>query len=72
MLKKDKNFIRSISSNTAEPYEQAVAQLNASEANLEKVQQDADRYVELGKSGCHSPANCTACIGGFASRQRNR
>jgi membrane fusion protein (multidrug efflux system) len=30
-------------------YEQAVAQLNASEANLEKVQQDADRYVELGK-----------------------
>jgi RND family efflux transporter MFP subunit len=30
-------------------YEQAVAQLNASEANLSKVQQDADRYVELGK-----------------------
>ncbi len=30
-------------------YDQAVAQLNASEANLEKVQQDADRYVELGK-----------------------
>jgi membrane fusion protein (multidrug efflux system) len=30
-------------------YEQAVAQLNASEANLEKVQQDADRYVDLGK-----------------------
>src|ERR1700688_1725820 len=30
-------------------YEQAVAQLNASEANLTKVQQDADRYVELGK-----------------------
>ena len=26
-------------------YEQAVAQLNASEANLQKVQQDADRYV---------------------------
>jgi RND family efflux transporter MFP subunit len=30
-------------------YNQAVAQLNASEANLEKVQQDADRYEELGK-----------------------
>jgi len=30
-------------------YDQAVAQLNASEANLTKVQQDADRYVELGK-----------------------
>ena len=30
-------------------YEQAVAQLNASEANLSKVQQDADRYEELGK-----------------------
>jgi RND family efflux transporter MFP subunit len=30
-------------------YDQAVAQLNASEANLDKVQQDADRYEELGK-----------------------
>ncbi len=30
-------------------YDQAVAQLNASKANLDKVQQDADRYVELGK-----------------------
>jgi RND family efflux transporter MFP subunit len=30
-------------------YEQAVAQKNASEANLAKVQQDADRYTELGK-----------------------
>ena len=30
-------------------YEQAVAQLNASEANLSKLQQDADRYQELGK-----------------------
>jgi len=30
-------------------YEQAVAQLNVSEANLAKLQQDADRYVELGK-----------------------
>jgi RND family efflux transporter MFP subunit len=30
-------------------YEQAVAQLNASEANLDKAQQDADRYEELGK-----------------------
>jgi RND family efflux transporter MFP subunit len=30
-------------------YEQAVAQLNASEANLAKAQQDADRYEELGK-----------------------
>jgi RND family efflux transporter MFP subunit len=30
-------------------YDQAVAQLNASEANLEKAQQDADRYEELGK-----------------------
>jgi RND family efflux transporter MFP subunit len=30
-------------------YEQAVAQQNASEANLAKVQQDADRYQELGK-----------------------
>ena len=30
-------------------YEQAVAQLNASQANLDKVQQDADRYEELGK-----------------------
>ncbi len=30
-------------------YDQAVAQLNASQANLDKVQQDADRYVELGK-----------------------
>ncbi len=30
-------------------YEQAVAQLSASEANLAKVQQDADRYEELGK-----------------------
>ncbi len=30
-------------------YNQAVAQLNASEANLDKVQQDADRYEELGK-----------------------
>ncbi len=30
-------------------YNQAVAQLNASQANLEKVQQDADRYEELGK-----------------------
>jgi RND family efflux transporter MFP subunit len=30
-------------------YEQAIAQLNASEANLAKVQQDADRYQELGK-----------------------
>ncbi len=28
-------------------YEQAVAQKNASEANLAKVQQDADRYTEL-------------------------
>jgi membrane fusion protein (multidrug efflux system) len=30
-------------------YEQAVAQLNASEANLSKVQQDANRYEELGR-----------------------
>jgi membrane fusion protein (multidrug efflux system) len=30
-------------------YEQATAQLNASEANLAKVQQDADRYQELGR-----------------------
>jgi RND family efflux transporter MFP subunit len=30
-------------------YDQAVAQLNVSQANLEKVQEDADRYVELGK-----------------------
>jgi len=30
-------------------YEQAVAQLKVSEANLEKLQQDADRYQELGK-----------------------
>ena len=30
-------------------YNQAVAQLNESQANLEKVQQDADRYTELGK-----------------------
>jgi len=30
-------------------YEQAVAQLHASEANLTKLQQDADRYEELGK-----------------------
>ena len=30
-------------------YEQAVAQLHASEANLEKAQQDADRYEELGR-----------------------
>ena len=30
-------------------YEQAVAQLHASEANLAKFQQDADRYEELGK-----------------------
>jgi RND family efflux transporter MFP subunit len=30
-------------------YEQAVAQLEASKANLEKAQQDADRYDELGK-----------------------
>jgi RND family efflux transporter MFP subunit len=30
-------------------YEQAVAQLHVSEANLAKLQQDADRYVELGK-----------------------
>ena len=30
-------------------YEQAVAQLHTSEANLEKLQQDADRYQELGK-----------------------
>jgi RND family efflux transporter MFP subunit len=30
-------------------YDQAVAQLNASQANLDKVQQDADRYEELGK-----------------------
>ena len=30
-------------------YEQAVAQLSASEANLAKLQQDADRYEELGK-----------------------
>jgi RND family efflux transporter MFP subunit len=30
-------------------YNQAVAQLNASQANLDKVQQDADRYQELGK-----------------------
>lgn len=30
-------------------YDQAVAQLNVSQANLEKAQQDADRYVELGK-----------------------
>jgi RND family efflux transporter MFP subunit len=30
-------------------YEQAVAQLNASEANLSKAQQDADRYLDLGK-----------------------
>jgi RND family efflux transporter MFP subunit len=30
-------------------YEQAVAQLNASEANLAKVQQDADRYQDLGR-----------------------
>jgi membrane fusion protein (multidrug efflux system) len=30
-------------------YEQALAQLNASEANLEKVQQDANRYEELGR-----------------------
>jgi membrane fusion protein (multidrug efflux system) len=30
-------------------YEQAVAQLSASEANLAKVQQDANRYEELGR-----------------------
>jgi RND family efflux transporter MFP subunit len=30
-------------------YEQAVAQLHATEANLSKLQQDADRYEELGK-----------------------
>ena len=30
-------------------YEQAVAQLNVTEANLAKLQQDADRYEELGK-----------------------
>jgi RND family efflux transporter MFP subunit len=30
-------------------YEQAVAQLHTSEANLIKLQQDADRYLELGK-----------------------
>ena len=30
-------------------YEQAVAQLNASEANLVKLQQDADRYQDLGR-----------------------
>jgi RND family efflux transporter MFP subunit len=30
-------------------YNQAVAQLNERQANLEKVQQDADRYQELGK-----------------------
>ncbi len=30
-------------------YEQSVAQLNSSEANLVKLQQDADRYEELGK-----------------------
>jgi RND family efflux transporter MFP subunit len=30
-------------------YEQAVAQLHATEANLAKLQQDADRYEELGK-----------------------
>jgi membrane fusion protein (multidrug efflux system) len=30
-------------------YEQAVAQLNVSQANLEKSQQDADRYQELAK-----------------------
>ncbi len=30
-------------------YEQSVAQLKSSEANLAKLQQDADRYVELGK-----------------------
>jgi RND family efflux transporter MFP subunit len=30
-------------------YEQAVAQLNASKANLAKLQQDADRYEDLGK-----------------------
>jgi len=30
-------------------YDQATAQLNASEANLAKVQQDADRYQELGR-----------------------
>jgi RND family efflux transporter MFP subunit len=30
-------------------YEQALAQQNASEANLAKVQQDADRYQELGR-----------------------
>ena len=30
-------------------YEQAVAQLHVSEANLSKLQQDADRYVELGR-----------------------
>lgn len=30
-------------------YEKAVAELKVSEANLEKLQQDADRYQELGK-----------------------
>jgi RND family efflux transporter MFP subunit len=30
-------------------YEQAVAQLHVSEANLNKLQQDANRYVELGR-----------------------
>ena len=30
-------------------YEQAVAQLHVNEANLAKLQQDADRYTELGK-----------------------
>ncbi|HEY4936631.1 MAG TPA: efflux RND transporter periplasmic adaptor subunit [Puia sp.] len=30
-------------------YNQAVAQLNTSQANLDKVKQDADRYQELGK-----------------------
>jgi RND family efflux transporter MFP subunit len=30
-------------------YNQAVAQLDATKANLDKVQQDADRYEELGK-----------------------
>ena len=37
------------SNNIRGAYNQAVAQLNASQANLDKVQQDADRYEELGK-----------------------
>ncbi len=49
MLKKGQKLYQIDQQQYRGAYEQAVAQLNASEANLEKVQQDADRYEELGK-----------------------